>query len=249
MLWETKEGIGLSLSQNLCCFNWTKPPQILYCSLLFLSLSKNPPFSHIYIERERMRRMGRLSWTRPPRDPHGRHSIPPAPPPQPRPPNPGHLRCLRCSPPLIRRFLFSRPFAYWPRAPPPAFRGTLSNNSNLFFHISFSYVLLICASLFSYPMTSPRLEFLSFVCRLGFCVSLFVLWCIELTSYEWLDLRFCCCLICWSLGCSQVEEDWIVISGNQNSPNSTMDAAMQAKNLMVRIAFYCCHFSSLIWLS
>ncbi|KAF7112991.1 hypothetical protein RHSIM_RhsimUnG0172100 [Rhododendron simsii] len=34
-----------------------------------------------------------------------------------------------------------------------------------------------------------------------------------------------------------VEEDWIVISGNQNGPNSTMDAVMQAKHLRVRIAF------------
>lgn len=34
-----------------------------------------------------------------------------------------------------------------------------------------------------------------------------------------------------------MEEDWIVISGNQNGPNSTMDAVMQAKHLRVRIAF------------
>lgn len=34
-----------------------------------------------------------------------------------------------------------------------------------------------------------------------------------------------------------MEEGWIVISGNQNGPNSTMDAVMQAKNLRVRVAF------------
>lgn len=34
-----------------------------------------------------------------------------------------------------------------------------------------------------------------------------------------------------------MEEDWIMISGNQNGPNFTMDAVMQAKHLRVRIAF------------